>query len=85
MKTYTFKDRQHPNQQRKNTMTAQEARAKGYRPLTTKYIKKEQWMLDNVLADMRRGGIDHVLVEQDGGVEVWRTAPHQTANIKGEA
>jgi hypothetical protein len=29
---------------------------------------------------MRRGGIDHVLVEQDGGVEVWRTAPHQAAN-----
>jgi hypothetical protein len=66
-------------------MTAQEAREKGYRPLTTKYIPKEQWMLENVLADMRRGGIDHVLVEQDGGVEVWRTAPSKKANMEPKA
>jgi hypothetical protein len=66
-------------------ITVEEATSRGYHPLTTKYTPKEKWMLDNVLADMRRGGIDHVLVAQDGGVEVWRATQHQAANKKGEA
>ena len=32
-------------------------------------------MLDNVIADMERGGIDYVLVKQETGLEVWRRAP----------
>lgn len=55
------------------TMTRFEATRAGFHPLTTGYrLPDEQWMLDNVLADMRRGGITHVLVKQKGSVAVWR-------------
>ncbi|MFA9263001.1 MAG: hypothetical protein ACEQSB_06685 [Undibacterium sp.] len=58
------------------TMSEKDAKANGYRPLTTSYqLPKEQWMLDNVLADMKRGNIDTVLVPDAVGVEVWRRAP----------
>jgi len=54
------------------TMTKDNALKQGYRPMTTGYnLPKEQWMLDNVLADMKRGEIDAVLVD-DNGIEVWR-------------
>ena len=56
-------------------MNEQEAIKNGYRPLTTAYQPKEQWMLDNVLEDMKRGNIDAVLVPDSGGLEVWRRAP----------
>jgi len=53
-------------------MTKENALKQGYRALTTGYkLPNEQWMLDNVLADMKRGGIDAVLVD-DNGIEVWR-------------
>ena len=53
-------------------MTPQQAKANGSRPMTNPYRPEEQWMLDNVVADMKRGNIDHCLVEVVGGVEVWR-------------
>src|SRR5262245_38156275 len=55
------------------TITMNEARAAGYRALTNNYqLPEEQGMLEGVLADMRRGRIDHVLVKRRGGVSVWR-------------
>jgi hypothetical protein len=49
------------------------AKAAGFRPLTIGYqLPQERPMLDNVLADMRRGNINHCLVESNGGVSVWR-------------
>jgi hypothetical protein len=55
------------------TITPGQARRSGYRPITTGYrLPQEQWMLDNVIADMRRGGIDHQLVDGEIGPEVWR-------------
>ena len=55
------------------TLDKVSARAAGYRALTHSYfLPQEQEWLDNVLADMRRGGIDHVLVRQPGGLAVWR-------------
>ena len=56
-----------------NTVNTKEARAWGYRALTCNYhLPREQRMLDNVLADMRRGSIDHVVVRRRDGVAVWR-------------
>lgn len=66
-------------------LTESVARAQGYRPLTVPYrLPAEQWLLDGVLADMRRGEIDHVTVAKAWtetsndsvyrreGLEVWR-------------
>jgi hypothetical protein len=56
------------------------AKARGYEPLTHRYrLPKEQAMLDNVLADMRRGNIDYVVVRENGGVAVWRSSGRRTA------
>lgn len=58
---------------RMNYITPDEATKTGYRALTVGYeLPLEQWLLNNVLADMRRGRIDHVLVESEYGIEVWR-------------
>jgi len=49
------------------------AKAAGFRPLTIGYqLPQERPMLDNVLADMRRGNIKHCLVQSNDGVSVWR-------------
>ena len=54
-------------------MNSKEASASGYWGLTMPYrLPDEQWMLDNVLADMRRKDIEHVLVKEGSGVAVWR-------------
>ena len=54
------------------------SRASGYRAMTTAYrLPCEQGLLDAVLADMRRGEIDHVLVEEGSGVSVWRRGRNQ--------
>ena len=55
------------------TITKQQAKAEGYRPLTTAYtLPQEEWMLNNILADLQRGNINHALVAQSEGVEVWK-------------
>lgn len=55
------------------TLTRREAKKRGYAQLTLGYLLPgEQWMLDNVLADMRRGNINCVLVKCGLTVEVWR-------------
>ena len=54
-------------------MNTNGATASGYHPLTGGYrLPVEQGMLDNVLGDMRRGNIDHVLVKDGVGLSVWR-------------
>jgi len=56
-----------------SVMNIRGARAAGYRALTNVYqLPNEQALLDGVLADMRRGRIQHVLVKVRGGVSVWR-------------
>jgi hypothetical protein len=55
-------------------MTTTEAAAAGFRPLTaTFFLKKEAHLLSAVVADMVRGGIEHVLIEEaPNRVAVWR-------------
>ena len=56
-----------------HTRTKTEAIAANYHPLTTAYhLPEEQAMMDNVIADMERGGINATLVTVRGGKEVWR-------------
>ena len=59
------------------------AKAAGFRPLTIAYeLPQERPMLDNVIADLRRGNINHRLVKSKTGVAVWRggvaTSQHLT-------
>jgi len=55
-------------------LTERTARGLGLGRLTTPYrLPLEKWMLDNVIADMKRGGIKYALVSVGGGVEVWRS------------
>ena len=56
----------------KKQMTPTEATDAGYSALTTPYTLQERWMLDAVLADMRRGNTDAVEVQYATGTEVWR-------------
>ncbi len=50
-----------------------EARDQGYSPLTSEYCERtEGWMLENVIADMVRGGIDWCVVRLSFGTAVWR-------------
>ena len=49
------------------------AEKKGLRPLAGPYSTQEDWMAQNVMCDMRRGGIEHAMVEVKGGFEVWRS------------
>jgi hypothetical protein len=49
-----------------------EAEAQDMRPLTRAYSKGQMWMLENVVNDLKRGGIQYALVQKDEGIEVWR-------------
>ena len=54
-------------------ITEEAANALRYTRLTNPYtLPGEQWMVDNVCADMRRGGIDHAIVRDRNTVTVWR-------------
>ena len=58
-----------------NLLDTAAAKAAGFRPLTIGYqLPREKPMLDNVLADLRRGRIKHCLVETHGSVAVWRAS-----------
>ncbi len=55
------------------TISEQEASRLGLGRLTTPYVlPREQQMLSNVVADMRRGNINHAIVQVPQGVEIWR-------------
>jgi len=56
-----------------NPLTTQQAQEQGLRPLAGSYTESEGWMIENVLADMRRGQIDHAVVTTENGTEVWRS------------
>jgi len=63
-----------------STIKRVEAKAAGYRAVTGVYqLPQEQGMLNGVLADMRRGRIDHVLVKVRRGVSVWRRGSKRVA------
>jgi hypothetical protein len=67
-------------------MNTRTARAAGYRALTSRfYLPEEQEMLDGVLADMRRGNINHVLVKDRLGVEVWRRGTSRAVAMRKAA
>jgi hypothetical protein len=53
-------------------ITPAAAKALGMKPLTTAYDAAEQWMLDRLLADLKRNKIKFALVAVEAGVEVWR-------------
>lgn len=54
-------------------MTKTDAENKGFRQLTYGYnLPREQWMLTNTIADMKRGGIVFALVDGIDGKQVWR-------------
>ena len=56
-------------------LSEEEAKEKGFRPLTTGYrLPEEQPMMDNVIANLKAGNIPWVLVNDGnkGFVEVWR-------------
>lgn len=59
---------------RRPTITVKDAKEYGYRAMTQPYVlPQEQWMLDNVIGDMKRAGADYALVEvKVEQVEVWR-------------
>jgi hypothetical protein len=58
-----------------NTLTKRQATAAGYRALTHPYtLPREKALLENVLADLQRGNIDHVTVRVSAGWSVWRRA-----------
>ena len=65
-------------------LRATEAAGLGFGRLTIPYkLPAEKEMLENVRADMERGGIKHALVIAGGGVEVWRSGI-RTTRILGE-
>jgi hypothetical protein len=69
-------------------LTSRKAMASGYHALTVNYqLPRERWMLNNVLDDMRRGDIDHVLVpkKKGFGVAVWRRAPGGEPQLRGRS
>jgi hypothetical protein len=55
------------------SITTTEAEGRNLRPLINPCNAAENWILENVCADMRRGGIDHAVVQVPGGLEVWRS------------
>ena len=62
-----------------SVMTPEAAAHEGFRPLTTEYqMPAESWMVERVIADLRRGGIAAVLVMPlprvfgARRIEVWR-------------
>ena len=72
-----------------NTISVELARRAGMKPLTQPYrLPHERILLDRVIADMKRGGINYALVSEKGstandgifeGVAVWRG--HQSIKI----
>lgn len=53
-------------------MTASEATAQGFHPLAGPFNAAEGKLRDAVVRDMKRGGIPYQLVDEIGGVSVWR-------------
>lgn len=55
------------------TITEPEAKTQGFLSLTYACNPvTEQYIIDNIVADLQRGNIPCVLVEHPRGVEIWR-------------
>lgn len=69
------------------TISAAEARKRGYKPLTRGCTQAESWMLHNFIRDMMAGGIAFTLVREEGNpasVAVYRK-PGKVQNGNGRA
>ena len=44
----------------------------GFKALTSSYQKSEETMMENAMANLRAGGIEHCLVKLPDGLEIWR-------------
>jgi len=54
------------------------ARRGCFRPLTSLIaVPGEVWILEGIISDLRRGGIDYCLVSVPGGYEIWRGQPRR--------
>jgi len=49
------------------------AEKRGLRPLAGPYSDLETWMIENLCADLRRGGIAYAVVKNHTAFEIWRT------------
>jgi len=54
-------------------ISPEEAIALGMGRLAAPYAKNEEWMMQNVINDMKRGNITHAIVKGKVGKEVWRS------------
>jgi hypothetical protein len=46
-----------------------------FRPLAGPFSEAEKPMLENVIADLRRGGVDfRIMVTEDDQAEIWRAS-----------
>ena len=54
-------------------ITPEEAQARSLRALSGPYRAGEHTMIEPVLADMRRSGIEAAVVRSQYGLEVWRS------------
>jgi|GEM_PF-1099973 len=54
-------------------ITEAQARKRKLRPLAGPYTENEIHMIENLCADLRRGGIVHAVIKTGDTFEVWRT------------
>jgi len=54
-------------------ITRTTAEKRGLRPLAGPFSEAEEWMIESLCADLRRGGIAHAVVDNLKSFEVWRT------------
>jgi hypothetical protein len=54
-------------------LTPEQAKAQGYKPLTNAFsLPPEQWMVDQLFAQLKRANAEGVLVATRNGAEVWK-------------
>lgn len=51
-----------------------EASKAGFLPLTVPYQRNELWMMHNVINDLTTHGTNYMIVQEDEGLSIWRTA-----------
>jgi len=54
-------------------ITRSTAEKRGLRPLAGPFSEAEEWMIESLCADLRRGGIAHAVVDNLKSLEVWRS------------
>lgn len=54
------------------SITADEAKAQGYQPVTTAYSAAEVGMMRRQIQSFEQSNIPYALVDANGGIEIWR-------------